>query len=115
MRISDWSSDVCSSDLQIGGVIDQMQDIANKVNPFNMQSCEAAAAAVGAVWPQVDAAADRICQSIGTSAGRFSDWAKSSCGCRHGRARSSTIQSKTDTALAGTEPGPTNTPAEHKN
>ena len=37
----------------------------------------AAAAAVGAVWPKVDAAEDRICQSIGTSAGRFSDWAKS--------------------------------------
>src|SRR3546814_18820831 len=72
---------------QIGGVIDQMQDIANKVNQFNMQSCEAAAAAVGAVWPKVDAAEDRICQSIGTSAGRFSDWAKSRRGCRSAERR----------------------------
>src|SRR3546814_5274524 len=88
MRISDWSSDVCSSDL--------------------MQSCEAAAAAVGAVWPKVDAAEDRICQSIGTSAGRFSDWAKSRRGCGNGGERSSTINSNTDPALAAMTPGPKN-------
>ena len=93
---------------QIGGVMDQLQDIANKVNQFNMQSCEAAAAAVGAVWPKVDAAEDRICQSIGTSAGRFSDWAKSRRGCGNGGERSSTINSNTDPSLAAMTPGPKN-------
>src|SRR3546814_7157739 len=60
----------------IGGVIDQMQDIANQVNQFNMQNCQAAAASVGAVLATVDAAEERLCQTIGPYAGRFSDWAK---------------------------------------
>src|SRR3546814_5263603 len=32
MRISDWSSDVCSSDLKIGEVIGLIQDIAEQTN-----------------------------------------------------------------------------------
>jgi hypothetical protein len=69
---------------QIGGVIDQMQDIANKVNQFNMQSCEAAAAAVGAVWPKIERggrsylSVDRhVCRSVlglGEVAPRVRQW-----------------------------------------
>lgn len=53
-------------------------------------------------------AEDRICQSISTSAGRFSDWAKSRRGCGNGGERSSTINSNTDPSLASMTPGPKN-------
>lgn len=89
---------------QIGGVINKMQDIANKVNQFNIGSCEAAAAAVGSLWPRIDKAEDRICQAIGTSAGRFSDWAKSRRGCGNGGERASTINSNTDPAMEAQKP-----------
>ncbi len=89
---------------QISGVIKDMQDIANKVNSFNINSCEAAAAAVGSIWPRIDKAEDRICQSIGTSAGRFADWAKSRRGCGNGGERASTNASNTDPALEAQKP-----------
>ena len=93
---------------QIGGVIDQMQDIANKVNQFNIGSCEAAAAAVGTIWPRVDAAEDRICQSIGQSAGQFADAVKARRGCGNGGERASTLAGAADPALKDQIPGPKN-------
>ena len=93
---------------QIGGVIDEMQDIANKINQFNMNSCEQAAALVGNVWPQEDLASQSICEAIGTSQGIFSDAARARHGCGQGGQRTSTITGASDPALKALAPGPKN-------
>ncbi|WP_254515849.1 conjugal transfer protein TraH [Novosphingobium sp. G106] len=93
---------------QIGGVIDEMQDIANKINQFNMNSCEQAAALVGNVWPQEDLASQSICEAIGTSQGIFSDTARARHGCGQGGQRTSTINGASDPALKALAPGPKN-------
>ena len=83
---------------QIAGNLRNLQDVANKVNSFNINSCEAAAAAVGSLWPRIDKAESAICKSIGRSAGRFSDAVKERRGCDNGGERSATLASSTDQA-----------------
>lgn len=89
---------------QIAGNIRALEDLVNKVNSFNISSCEAAAAAVGSIWPRIDKAEDRICQSIGMSAGQFSDSVKARRGCGNGGERSSVNSSAADPALAAQVP-----------
>lgn len=57
-------------------VADQMeslQNIANEVNQFNMNSCQQAQALVGGLWGRSDTASNQICQDLGTYRGFFSD------------------------------------------
>ena len=66
---------------QIANVMKYIQDMANKANQMNINSCETAEALVGGVWPRTRAAQQQVCQDIGSSTGIFSDWAQARQGC----------------------------------
>src|SRR3546814_5226978 len=119
MRISDWSSDVCSSDLRFQARDRQHQsanwwchrsDAGHRQQGEPVQHAELRVRG-GGRWRRVAKGrrgrrsylpVDRyVCR-------RFSDWAKSRRGCGNGGERSSTINSNTDPALAAMTPGPKN-------
>jgi len=58
-----------------------MQHWANDINRMNIQSCETAAALVGGVWPKTDSAKRAVCQTLGSSSNRFSDYTTARMGC----------------------------------
>ena len=67
---------------QLANVMKYMQDMANKVNQMNINSCETAEGLVGGVWPRTQAAQRQVCQDIGTNkSGFFDDWADARQGC----------------------------------
>ena len=68
-----------------------MQSFANFINQGNINSCQAAASMVGAVWPKTDAAEQQVCQSVGISQGLFSDYTAARMGCGDGGVRTSTL------------------------
>ncbi len=65
----------------INGATQSMQNLANQVNSFNINSCETAASLVGGLWPKTDEAQKQVCANIGASTGMFSDWAAAKQGC----------------------------------
>lgn len=62
-------------------VMSDMQDIANKINQSNINSCETAEGLVGGLWPKTRAAQQQVCQDVGSSSGIFRDWAEARQGC----------------------------------
>jgi conjugative transfer pilus assembly protein TraH len=66
---------------QIANGMKYIQDMANKVNQMNINSCEAAEGLVGGVWPKTQAAQRQVCQDVGNNTGMFRDWAESRQGC----------------------------------
>lgn len=82
---------------EIGGVMKDMAHRAQQINQFNMNSCEQAQAAVGALWPKMDGASSTICQQVGMGEGIFSDAARARHGCTNGGERNAT--------LSGDKPG----------
>lgn len=68
-----------------------LQEIANKINDANINSCETGASLVGALWPKTDIAQKQVCAAVGTSNNIFSDWAEARQGCGAGGERSSTL------------------------
>ena len=79
-----------------------MEEISQKLqlmNNLQINSCQAAAALVGSVWPKSETADREICQQFGNSSGTFSDMAASMAGCGNGGGRKSTL------AAAGRRPG----------
>ena len=82
---------------EIGGVMKDMAHRAQQINQFNMNSCEEAQAAVGALWPKMDGASSTICQQVGIKEGVFADAARARHGCTNAGERNST--------LAGGKPG----------
>ena len=66
---------------QIANGMKYIQDMANKVNQMNINSCETAEGLVGGAWPRTRAAQQQVCQDVGNSTGMFSDWAESRQGC----------------------------------
>lgn len=77
---------------QIGGVMDRMQEIADKINQFNMNSCEQSAAIVGGLAGEMGIKNGQVCQAVGTSKGVFSDWARARQGCGADGQRTSTLR-----------------------
>lgn len=69
---------------QIANGMKYIQDMANKVNQMNINSCEMAENLVGGLWPKTRASQQQVCQDIGTNTGLFSDWAASRQGCTTG-------------------------------
>ena len=61
-----------------------MQDIATKINNFNMGSCENAESLVQGLWPRRRLAHQKICEDIGMNNSKFSDWAAAKNGCSTG-------------------------------
>jgi conjugative transfer pilus assembly protein TraH len=76
---------------KLSGLLQDMQDMANKINAGNFNSCEAAANLLGGVLPKTDASQKALCQSIGTGNGIFGDYAASRQGCGTGGQRSTII------------------------
>jgi conjugative transfer pilus assembly protein TraH len=76
---------------KLSGLLQDMQDMANKINAGNVNSCEAAANLLGGVLPKTEASRKALCQSIGTGNGIFDDYAASRQGCGTGGQRSSVI------------------------
>jgi conjugative transfer pilus assembly protein TraH len=62
-------------------ILSDIQDIANKANQMNINSCETAEQLVGGVWPKTSANQQQICQDVGASTGIFKDWAEARQGC----------------------------------
>lgn len=67
---------------EIYNVMNELQAIAQKINSLNVNTCEAAATALGGMLPQSDATSKHLCQAMGTSMGGLSDWtsARHQCG-----------------------------------
>ena len=66
---------------EISNVMKYWYDVANIVNQANVNSCEAAEALVGGVWPKNRAAQARICEDVGMGTNFYSDWAAARQGC----------------------------------
>ena len=81
---------------QIGGVMKDMSHKIQQMNEFNMNSCQAAQAAVGALWPKMDGASQTICQNLGRSSGLFSDEAKARHECQEQNTRTSVAGGSSD-------------------
>jgi conjugative transfer pilus assembly protein TraH len=65
----------------IKNVLGDMQDMANKVNQMNINSCETAEGLVGGLWPKTRAAQQQVCQDVGNNNGMFTDYAEARQGC----------------------------------
>ena len=71
---------------EIAHVLQYIQQIAQKINNSNMNSCDMAEDLVGGVWPKVRASQQQICQDIGSQSNAFSDWADARLQCSTGGA-----------------------------
>ena len=78
---------------QVKNIITELNDLAQKVNMANINSCKVAATALGAVLPQSDAANHHLCTMIGSDKayGGFSDYAAANQGCGAEGKRQSTL------------------------
>lgn len=65
----------------IKNILSDIQDIANKANQMNINSCDTAEQLVGGVWPKTRANQQQVCQDIGSTTGIFKDWAEARHGC----------------------------------
>lgn len=66
---------------QLANTMKYIQDMANKANQFNINSCETAEGLVGGLWPRTRAAQQKVCQDVGSSNGIFNDYAEARQGC----------------------------------
>ncbi len=67
---------------EISTVLDDLNAQLQKINALNINTCEAAATALGGMLPQSDATSKHLCQAMGSSYGGLSDWtaARHQCG-----------------------------------
>lgn len=68
---------------QVKNIITELNDLVQKINQSNINSCELAATSLGSVWPKSDASKRHLCKMIGTEKkyGGFSDYAAARQGC----------------------------------
>lgn len=73
----------------IKNIVTELNDLVQKINQSNINSCEIAATTLGAVWPKSEVAQGQLCKMIGTEKkyGAFSDYAaaRQECGAGGGR------------------------------
>jgi conjugative transfer pilus assembly protein TraH len=86
-------------------VMDEFAQKAQMMNELNINSCEAAQALVGSVWPKGDLADKAICEAIGNSEGVFSDYAAAKHGCGNKGERRTTINNADPAKWDGVNPG----------
>jgi conjugative transfer pilus assembly protein TraH len=67
----------------IKNILTELNDLAQKLNQSNINSCEIAATTLGAVWPKSDVSQAQLCKMIGADSkyGGFSDYAAARQGC----------------------------------
>jgi conjugative transfer pilus assembly protein TraH len=80
---------------QVKNNITELNDLAQKINQSNINSCELAATTLGAAWPKSDAGQRHLCKMIGTEGkyGGFSDYAAARQGCGADGKRDAVIES----------------------
>lgn len=61
--------------------IGELQSVAQKINQFTMNSCEAGQATVASAWPQSDRASQIICATSAARRGLYPDWVAARHGC----------------------------------
>ena len=66
---------------QIKSVLDQLMGAIQDMNSLNINSCNAAASLLGGVLPKTQATSSTLCESIGISKNKFSDYAAARQGC----------------------------------
>ena len=83
---------------QVKNIITELNDLAQKVNMANINSCKVAATALGAILPQSDAANHHMCTMIGSDKayGGFSDYAAANQGCGAEGKRQNTLNKGRD-------------------
>lgn len=79
---------------QIKNIITELNDLVQKINQSNINSCEIAATTLGAVWPKSDAAQGHLCKMIGSEGryGGFSDYAAARQECGAGGKREGVLR-----------------------
>lgn len=85
---------------QIAGQIRDLENLVKDVNNFNISSCEAAATAMGSLWPRLDQGESQLCRSIGTTFGKFSDEVRARRNCGNGGERAATLRENNDPVFA---------------
>lgn len=65
----------------VANTMKYLQDLSNKINQANINSCETAAGLVGSVWPRTQQAQRQVCVESSTKGGLFDDWASARQGC----------------------------------
>ena len=78
----------------IDGVMEDLNDLATKINQANINSCETAATLLGGVWPKSDLTSRHLCTSMGSGLGALSDWAAARQGCGAGGQRPEIMSQK---------------------
>ena len=76
---------------QIYNIMNELQNLATQINQTNVNSCEAAATALGGIWPKSDQSSKHLCQAMGTNLGSFSDWSAARQGCGAGGDRGAVL------------------------
>lgn len=59
----------------------KLRDLLQEVNAMNINSCEAGQTLVGSLWPKMDGASQHICQTVGSTNGKFADAVARRHGC----------------------------------
>jgi len=69
---------------QIKSVLDGLLDTVRDMTNQSINSCEAGATLLAGAWPQSDASTQVLCQAIGSSFGKASDWVsnRQKCGAK---------------------------------
>ena len=78
----------------IDGVMEDLNNLATKINQANINSCETASTLLGGLWPKSDLTSRHLCTSMGSGLGAMSDWAVARQGCGAGGQRSSVMAQK---------------------
>ena len=78
----------------IDGVMEDLNNLATKINQANINSCETASTLLGGLWPKSDLTSRHLCTSMGSGLGAMSDWAAARQGCGAGGQRSSVMSQK---------------------
>lgn len=81
---------------EIYNVMNELNALAQKINSLSINTCEAAATALGGMLPQSDATSKHLCQAMGSSMGGLSDWTAARHKCGAGGERRSILDSNHD-------------------
>ena len=77
----------------VKNILTELNDLVQRINNSNVNSCELAATTLGSVWPKSDASQGHLCKMIGTDSkyASFSDYAAARQGCGAGGQREGII------------------------
>jgi len=80
--------------------VGELQKLAQDINNFSINSCDAAQTAVAAVWPESDQASRVICEASAARRGLYPDWVAAKHGCGSEGERTNILAGASDTEKA---------------